>query len=239
MSVPVPSRRTPPAWLIGLLLAGLGLQMLWKLQLPAPVINPQELGPPPSMAMARLTTLGDPLAVSTFWMLWLQSFDDQAGITLSLRKLDYNHVVAWLERILALNPDSEYPLLAAIRVYGFVPDPERQRQMLDFVHRAFLEAPRTRWQWLVFAALQARHRLQDAPLARRYMDDLEKNIDTGKLPFWVRGLQARILFDLNELSAARAVMGGVLLHEQSSERQMNTWLERLEEQEKILINEKK
>ncbi|MBF0340102.1 MAG: hypothetical protein HQL95_03960, partial [Magnetococcales bacterium] len=106
----LPLRRTPPVWLWGVLLLGLGLQVAWKSHLPPPRIHPEDLGPPPSLALARLTTLGDPLAVSTFWMIWLQSFDDQAGVTLSLQKMNYAAVVAWLERVLALNPGSEYPL---------------------------------------------------------------------------------------------------------------------------------
>ncbi|MBF0626795.1 MAG: hypothetical protein HQL91_01100 [Magnetococcales bacterium] len=231
-----PLRRTAPGWLIGLLLLALGLQLVWKWHAPAPEVHPEDLGPPPASALMRLSTLGDPVAVAIFWMLWLQTFDDQAGVTVSLQKMDYHHLAGWLERILELDPDSEYPLLAAIRVYGFVPEPQRQRRMLDFVHRAFLQAPRNRWQWLTFAALQARHRLEDGRLARKYMDDLEKNIQTGQLPFWVRGLHARILYDQNELAGARTVIGGILLHQQATDRQklaLGSWLERLEEAEKL------
>ncbi|NGZ07731.1 MAG: hypothetical protein G8237_15435 [Magnetococcales bacterium] len=241
MSAAALPRPTAPRWLTGLVILALIAQIGWHLHLPDPTPSLEPLPSPPSLAMLHLSSLGDPVAGALFWMLWLQGFDEQSGVTLVLRTMDYQRLATWLERILALDPDSSYPLLAAIRVYGFVPDPKRQRLMLDFVHRSFLALPSKRWEWLAFAALQARHRLKDAGLARFYLNDLEKNLDTGNLPFWVRGLHGRILLEQNELAGARKVMGGILVHEQASEpkkQAMVRWLERLEEQQQLLEHEK-
>ncbi|MEO5333857.1 MAG: hypothetical protein H7839_17730 [Magnetococcus sp. YQC-5] len=224
-----------PRWLIALVLIALVLQTTWKLLAPVPKAHMQDLDAPPSLEWLRLTTLGDPITMASFWMLWLQSFDDQAGVVVPFQKINFHHLSTWLERILALDPQSEYPLLAALRVYGFVPDPDKQRLMIDFIHRAFLADPTHRWSWLAFAALQARHRLGDHQRARLFLDDLEKNIRTQNLPFWIRGLRARILTEQHELEGAKAVIGGLMLHETVNERQkqaMETWLEKLEEQAK-------
>ncbi len=236
------SRRTPPKWLIALLMLTLGLQAIWKAHMPPPTPHFQDFNKPPTLEWLRLTTLGDPITMATVWMLWLQTFDDQAGVVIPFQKMDFHHLATWLETILALNPRSEYPLFAAIRVYGFVPNPDKQRTMLHFVHRAYRQDPKHRWPWLALAAVQARHRLNDNNLARSFMDDMQQNIIANELPFWVRGLHARILSEQNELNGARAIMGGLLLHETMSERQkqsMAIWLEKLEDQEKNLNNEKK
>lgn len=235
------TRRTAPWWLLILLLIALGSQIAWKSFASPPLAKMVDFGSPPSLALLRLSTLGDPIAMASVWMLWLQTFDDQAGLVVPFNNLNFYHLAAWLERILALDPRSEYPLFAAIRVYGFVQDPDKQRIMLDFVHRAFLDAPQQRWSWLALAAVQARHRLADHDLARLYMDEIGKKSIANQLPFWVQGLQARILIEQNELDSARAVIGGLLVHEAMSERKKQSlaiWLEKLAEREEILKNEK-
>ena len=67
----------------------------------------------------------------------------------------------WLETILALDPAGQYPLLMAAQVYSQVPDPARERLMLEFVHQQFLHDPNRRWRWLAHAAIMAKHRLHD------------------------------------------------------------------------------
>ncbi|MBF0438185.1 MAG: hypothetical protein HQL93_03595 [Magnetococcales bacterium] len=229
------SRRPSPRWLIALVLIAMGFQATWKIMTPLPTAQFTDFPSPPSSEVLRLSSLGDPISMAIFWMVWLQTFDDQAGVVVPFHKMNFHHLTRWLERILSLDPRSDYPLFAAIRVYAFVPDPDQQRLILDFVHQAFLDAPKNRWQWLAFATLQARHRLQDPQRARLYMDDLGKTIFDNQLPFWVRGLHARILSEQNELEGAKAVIGGIMVHEPATERQkraLATWIEQLEHYEK-------
>ncbi|MBF0152818.1 MAG: hypothetical protein HQL64_03640 [Magnetococcales bacterium] len=236
------SHRRSPRWLLVLLLLALGLQTAWKVFAPAPVARLRDYGPAPRQEWLHLSTLGDPVAMASVWMLWLQTFDDQAGVMVPFKHMNFHHLATWLERVLALDPRSEYPLFMAIRVYGLVPDPDRQRLMLDFVHRAFLEAPQRRWSWLVFAALHARHHLGDHERARRFMHDVEKNIMIHRLPFWAQGLHVRVLSEQNEIDVVRALKRDFLLREGTTGQQrqaLEVWLEKLEEQEKILENEKK
>jgi hypothetical protein len=143
--------------------------------------------------------------------LVLQAHDNPPGTTIPFRDLDYKKVITWLTRILELDPAGPYPLLAASRLYGEVADPARQRVMLEFVYQQFLLSPDTRWQALAHAATVARHRLQDTELALRYANALrEKTSPGGAVPNWARQMEIFLRADLNELEAARVLLGGLL-----------------------------
>jgi hypothetical protein len=143
-------------------------------------------------------------------MLYVQAFDLGAGNALPYRRLDYGRLRAWLRAILDADPRSDYPLFAAARVYAEVDDPARARVMLDFVHDAFLEDPNRRWSALAHAALLAKHRLKNLPLARRYAADLQRLTTDPTVPLWAKQMELFILEDMNELEAAKIMLGGLL-----------------------------
>ena len=126
------------------------------------------------------------------------------------RKLDYHRLVKWLHSILELDPRSEYPLFAAARVYAETPDEARARLALDFVYREFLLDPDRRWPWIAHAALLAKHRLKDLALARQYAAALDRHTRAADVPLWARQMEVFILEDMNELEAARIMLGGLL-----------------------------
>ncbi|MEO5370694.1 MAG: hypothetical protein H7833_11550 [Magnetococcus sp. DMHC-1] len=227
------SLRPIPRHLIMLLIVALLFQGGWKFRERQPVARMQDLAPPPRLEMLHLWSLGDPTTAARFGMLWLQTFDAQPDVIVPLREMNYHNLVAWLERILELDPRSEYPLFAAVRIYGFVPDAQRERMMMDFVHRAFPGDPPRRWKWLAFAAVQTLHRLQDPDRALLYMRDIDQKVQSQQLPFWVRGLHARILYGKNEFDSARSLMqallarGGVTSTRQK--QALELWLEKLKE----------
>src|SRR5205814_6476284 len=82
--------------------------------------------------------------------------------------------------------------------------------VLDFIYREFLVDPERRWPWLAHAALLAKHRLKDLPLARRYAAALDRHTQAADLPLWARQMELFILEDMNELEAARIMLGGLL-----------------------------
>jgi hypothetical protein len=129
--------------------------------------------------------------------------DRRPGSAPAYSEPDYGRIEAWLERILELDPSGQYPLLAASRLYAEVPDPAKQRQMLEFVHRQFLADPARRWPWLAHATILAKHRLHDLPLALRYAETLERNVGEAA-PAWARQMRAFVLDDMDEPEAARA-----------------------------------
>ncbi|MCU0804284.1 MAG: hypothetical protein MUF79_04240 [Burkholderiales bacterium] len=199
-----------PKWVIAALALGLAAQLVVAALRPAPRASAEDLPVPPSSALIRLAALGEPVTAAKLLMLYLQSFDYRAGTRVPYRDLDYARVVTWLDRIVDLDPTAQYPLMTASRIYAEVPDPEKQRQMLDFVYRRYLEDPNRRWPWLAHAAYLAKHRLRDLPLARRYAVALEKNTTTPEAPLWVRQMEFFVLEDMNELEAAKILLGGLI-----------------------------
>ena len=118
-------------------------------------------------------------------------------------------LIEWLGSILDTDPRSGYPLFAAARVYAENPDSAKARLALEFVYREFLKSPNTRWRWLAHAALLAKHRLKDLPLARRYAAAIDRYTTDPRVPAWARQMEIFILEDMDELAAAKIMLGGL------------------------------
>lgn len=195
------------ALLLGLSLAA---QVAWRLAAPDAVERNAVLPPAPTVASLRLASFGETAALARMAMLYLQSFDLRAGNETPYQRLDYDRLLQWLSSIQQADPLSEYPLFMAARIYAEVPDDLKARKMLAFIHREFLLDPDRRWPWLAHAALLAKHRLNDLPLARRYAADVARLTRGPNLPFWASQMEAFILEDMGELEAARIMLGGLL-----------------------------
>jgi hypothetical protein len=195
-----------------LLLGALALlaQIAGYVQQPRAQAEAVDLPDAPSAAVWRAASFGDPIALSKVTVLWLQAFDNQPGISIPFRRLDYARVEAWLDAALTLDPRGQYPLLAAARLYGEVSDAPRQRRMLEFVHRKYLEDPARRWPWLAHAVLVAKHRLKDLPLALKFAQTLADTPNNSAVPTWARQMNVFLLEDLGELESARILIGGLL-----------------------------
>ena len=119
-----------------------------------------------------------------------------------------------------------YPLMSASRLYAEVPDPGKQRQMLEFVHAEYLKDPNRRWPWLAHATVIAKHQLKDLSLARKYAVALQQHTTTRDAPLWVRQMEPFILEDMNELEAARLLIGGLIASGQVKDQRDLQLLER-------------
>ena len=203
--------RAVPTAVIGLLLGALALQIGWHALAPQPTAQARNLPRAPSAVVLQTASLGDPIALAKVLMLWLQAYDNQPGVSIPFLDLDYRRVTGWLDRILTLDPAGQYPLLAASRLYGAVPEPRKQRQMLDFVHKKFLEDPDRRWPWLAHAAILARHRLKDLPRALKYAQAIREWATGDQVPVWARQMPALVLEQTGELEAARVLIGALLV----------------------------
>jgi hypothetical protein len=214
-------------------LAGLAAQILWGSLQPAPRATAEDLPYPPSSQVLRLAALGEPIAAAKLLMLYIQAFDYRAGTYIPYRKLDYDALIGWLGRILDLDPTGQYPLWSAARLYAEVPDPERQRKMLDFIYQEYLRDPNRRWPWLAQATVIAKHELKDLPLARKYAVALQHNTTDPNAPLWVKQMEPFILEDMGELEQARILIGGLIASGQVKDRRdkelLQRRLERLEE----------
>jgi hypothetical protein len=221
-----------PAWVWLALAASLAAQIAWRAtQAPASAAA-TDLPPPPSAQALRLASFGEPATLARLAMLYLQAFDYGGNNANPYRLLDYARLTGWLEAILELDPRSEYPLFAAARIYADNPDPARSRIALDFIYREFFRDPDRRWPWLAHAALLAKHRLNDLPLARRYAAAIDRNTRSANVPLWARQMEIFILEDMNELEAARILLGGLLesgaIHDPAEARFLQLRLEELE-----------
>jgi len=206
----------------------LALQIGMQLLQPKPVARAEALEAPPTTEAFRIASFGEPVALAELTTLYLQAFDNQPGISVPFRELDYGRVIQWLTAIIGLDPVGQYPLLLASQVYLQVPDPERQRLMGAFVHEQFLRAPNERWRWLAHVSIMAKHRLHDDALALRYAADITRLSPWA--PSWARQMQIFILEDIGEIEAAKIMLGGLLVEGKvTDEHEVRFLTERLEE----------
>ena len=207
---------------MGMLAAALAAQIAAQALQRADPAAPPELPPAPGLPALRLASFGENEAAARLAMVHLQSY----------RAPDYARLLEWLGEILALDPRSQYPLFSAARVYAETADPARSRMALEFVYREFLRDPERRWQWVAHAALLAKHRLKDLPLARRYAQALEQHARGPAVPPWARQMEIFILEDMNELEAAKVLIASLLSSgELNDPAEMRFLRQRLEELE--------
>lgn len=210
-----------PKALWALLAASLAAQVAWQARQLSHTPAASELPPPPSVHGLRLASFAEPEAAARLLALYVQSFDLGAANSL-----------AWLRSILELDPRGQYPLFLAARVYAENTDPLRARLALDFVYQQFFIDPNRRWPWLAHAALTAKHRLADLPLARRYASAVQRYATAPDVPLWAKQMEVFILEDMNELDAARIMLGGMLesgmVHDPAELRFLRQRLQELE-----------
>lgn len=198
-----------PAFVWVTLAVALTAQIVTHQLQPAPTANADALALPPSQITLHAIAGGDNMPLAQALTLRLQAYDNQPGMSIPFKDLDYARVIAWLDALLELDPNAAYPLLLASQVYSQVPDEERERAMLNFVHQKFIEDPNRRWRWLAHASLIARHRLHDNALALQYAKDIT---DLAPLaPGWARQMQIFILEDMGEAQSAKVLLGGLIV----------------------------
>lgn len=199
-----------PRWIWVALALALTAQIGWQsARSPAPRAA-SDLPSVPSPGVLRLASFGEPAAAARLAMLYVQAFDLRAGNDIPYRDLDYGRLIGWLHVILATDPRSQYPLFAAARIYAENPDPRKARAALEFVYREFPKDPNRRWRWLAHAALLAKYRLKDMPLALRYATAVERLTTAPDVPVWAKQMRLFILEDMDELQAAKVMLGGLL-----------------------------
>ena len=194
--------------LVGVIL--LALQISWRTHQAPPNARAESLARAPSVNSIHLSSLSEPMTASGLLALRLQAFDNQPGISIPYANLDYGRLSTWLDTLLALDPHSDYPLLMASYLYAQVPDPVRQRLMLDFSYRHFLADPARRWRFLAHATLIAKHRLHDLPLALHYARAIQAHATAPGIPHWASQMPFFILEDMGEVEAAKIELGALL-----------------------------
>lgn len=204
------SLSTVPLPVLAVLTASLVIQVCWSHAQPRAAATAKALPDAPDTRLLRMYGLGEPDTLAKILMLWLQAFDNQPGISIPLARLDYARVVNWLDALLDLDSRFQYPLLSASRVYTETPDDAGKRQMLEFVHRRFLDDPDHRWPWMAHGVYVAKHRIKDLQLALKYATALRLNVGSDAAPPWVTQMEIFVLEDLGETESAKIIIGGLL-----------------------------
>jgi len=200
-----------PVVVLSLLAAALATQLALKSVEPRPTASALDLSDPPPRAALQLAAMGEPIGTANLLSLYLQAFDNQPGISIPFKDLDYAKVESWLSSILDLDPPGQYPLMMASQIYAQVPDVRKQRQMLDLTFRKFLIDPNRRWRWLAHAAIMAKHRLNDPALALRYARALTEHATAASVPDWAKQMHIFVLEDMGETETVKILLGGLLV----------------------------
>ena len=199
-----------PVHIIFILVIAFICQLYWSSSRSLATINIKALPEPPSQIESQLFGLGDSIATSKIFMLWLQAFDNQPGVSVPFKDLDYRRVISWLERILALDPKGQYPLFSASRIYAEVADDKRKREMLAFIFEQFPNDPNRRWPSMFHAIYVAKHQLNDFPLALKFARAVAQQVTADDIPPWVKQLEIYVLEDMGEIESAKILIGGLL-----------------------------
>jgi len=199
-----------PASVWSVLILSLLLQCYWHWSFTHLEIKRHDLHVPPKASLVRLVSLGDPIPAAKWAMLWLQAFDNQPGVSIPLKDLDYDRVSEWLNLILELDDKIQYPLLAAIRFYAEVSDENKQRKMIHYVSEKFLENPNQRWPVMAHAVYIAKHRIKDQQLALECANLIRQYATGANVPYWAKQMEIFVLEDMGELESAKVLIGGLL-----------------------------
>jgi hypothetical protein len=203
--------RNVPRWLWLLMATAIAAQIAFSvLLLPQPKPKISALHQPPSALFLQAVSLGDPLALGRILMMNLQAHDNQQGLSIPFRELDYDVLGQWLDRIVSLDEKAEYPHFSAAKIYSFVSNEERQNKMIEWVRRHFARSPDTRWEWMAHMTNLARHTLKNNALALEMAKEMRDLTTPGKVPGWVRQTEAFILEEEEEYEASASLLAGLL-----------------------------
>ncbi len=219
------SLRDVPRPVLLLLALALGAQVLWHARVAPRAADALALAPPPSLAWLRVASLGEPVALSKLLMFHVQTADSEPGQHGAYSLLDYRILQDWLDRIADLDPQADYPLIAASHLYAEVHDLPKKRMMLEFIYRRFLRDPNRHWRALAHATQIAKHKLHDLPLARRYASAIRLHATGPQVPGWARQMELFVLEDMNEIDSARILLGGLIASGQAGDARERAFLQ--------------
>lgn len=154
--------------------------------------------------------MGSDQLLSYLLAIRLQLHDNQAGQHFVYENIDYPILIGWLSQISALNPQSEYPMLLASRVYSQTRDPGQLRQILQYIEQEFASNPQLHWRRMAEACVIARHQLGDLELALRMAERLADLPASIIMPHWARDLRILLLAELNQFESAIVIIEAML-----------------------------
>ncbi len=168
------------------------------------------LGKPFGAETYRQLSMGSEQLLSYLLAIRLQLHDNQAGRHFRYSLIDYDLLVEWLDRITEINPQSEYPMLLASRIYTATGNQQQLRRILGFIERRFDDDPQLHWRRLAEASVIAKHKLGDLQMALGMARKLARQPASVEMPHWARDFEFLLLAEMNELESAIAIIVALL-----------------------------
>jgi len=173
-------------------------------------VSYQPLSKPFSSQVYKDLSMGSEKLLSFLLAIRLQLHDNQAGRHVRYRNIDYSLLVDWLNQISQINPDSEYTMLLASRVFSQIYDKSRLRILLEYIDETFSINPQLHWRRQAEATVIAKHQLDDLEFALAMAERLSNQPENIKIPRWARDLHFLLLGDLNEFESAILIIRALL-----------------------------
>lgn len=168
----------------------------------------ETLKSPPSSTTLRLAAL-DEHALASYWTNFYVQLAD-VHLHTELRDLDYRKVEHWLALAQELNSKSSYSLMLASRFFGELGSESDRKRMLEYVYIEYLKNPNTAWPWMAHATFVAHHGLRDLTLALKFAQALREKSGPST-PAWAKQMEIFILEDMDELTAAKILLGNLFI----------------------------
>lgn len=154
----------------------------------------------------RIASIGSDRLLSYLLAMRLQLHDNQAGKHIRYDQLNYRVLVDWLDQIVALNRQSEYPVMLASRVYSQTGDEKKLRMIVGFIQRCFAQNPQLHWRRMTEATILVKHKVGDLELALSMAEQLSSQPADVIMPHWARDMQFILLGEMNEFEAGIAII---------------------------------
>lgn len=198
---------TVPKWVYVFLALALSTQLTFHSLSIKPKPTPiTEYGTPLPYSVAKILSFGDNELASKFLVLRIQAFDNQPGVSIPFRDLDYFELSDWLNLIVKLDEKSEYPHFLMSKIYSQVVDVNRQYIAVEWVRKQFANRPNERWEWMVHITTFVKHFLHNDELALAYASELRAKTDPHKVPSWVRQIELFFIENDGQFEAAAAIL---------------------------------
>lgn len=191
------------------LIAALALHVFMRVLAPSPSASLTHYASPPSSQILNVASFGEQAVMSRLMMLWIQTFDSQAGVEIAYSDLDYAKLEQWMQRSSDLDSRNPYPLFAATQVYYKGQDPQRIKLLLTYTRQQYLKNPSLHWRWMAAAVLIAKHKLHDQAFALSLAKDITRLSDAN-VPSWARQMELLIYEDMGEFESMQYLIGAQL-----------------------------
>jgi hypothetical protein len=168
------------------------------------------LSEPLEASTYRIASMGSDHLTSYLLAIKLQLHDNQSGKHIRYDLLNYQTLSDWLDQIVLLNIQSEYPTMLASRIYGQTRDEKKLRLMVSFIQRSFTQNPQLHWRRMTEATILAKHKLKDLELALSLAAQLASLPVEVSMPHWARDMQFIILGKMTEFEAGMAIIIALL-----------------------------